>query len=72
MLSEIMLMRMPLVRCWTRGSALPVLAMITTIITIIAVIIAEGARETKVDKVLEGNQGETHTLQGRRGSLLLS
>ena len=46
--------------------------MITTIITIIAVIIAEGARETKVDKVLEGNQGETHTLQGRRGSLLLS
>ena len=46
--------------------------MITTIITIIAVIIAEGARETKVDKVLEGYQGGTHTLQGRRGSLLLS
>ena len=64
-----MLMRMPLVQCWTRGSALSVLAMITTII---AVITTEGARETKLDTMLEGNQGETHTLQGRRGSLLLS
>ena len=45
------------------------LAMITTII---AVITTEGARETKLDTMLEGNQGETHTLQGRRGSLLLS
>ena len=56
-------------QCWTTGSALSVLAMITTII---AVITTEGARETKLDTMLEGNQGETHTLQGRRGSLLLS
>lgn len=65
-------MRMALVQCWTRGSALSVLAMITAITTVIAVITTEGARETKLDTVLEGNQGDTHPLQGRRGSLLLS
>ena len=48
------------------------LAMITAITTVIAVITTEGARETKLDTVLEGNQGDTHPLQGRRGSLLLS
>ena len=48
------------------------LAMITAITTVISVIATESARETKLDTVLEGNQGDTHPLQGRRGSLLLS
>ena len=59
-------MRMPLAQCWTRGSALSVLVMISTI-TVNAVSITGVARETKMETVLAGNQGETHAQPGEGG-----
>ena len=66
-----MFMRMPLAQCWAGGSALSVSVMIITI-TLIAVIITGFARETEMETVLAGNQGETHAHPGEEGQPLCS